>query len=88
VRKHYFFCAYSNTIRCAGPFLTKEEAAQYAFGVVDRVTVLDVGTRLPAYFTAKKKMELEQELAVMHKEATGNDLAVAPVNKFAPKKYH
>lgn len=71
MKQRYYFCAYSTVIRWSGKVSSPEQAARECFGVVERVTVLDVGTKSPSYFSYAKKMELEQKLKELHRERTG-----------------
>lgn len=71
--KRYYFCAYGHVGRYAYA-VTPEKAALEAFGVTERVTVLDVGPKSPAYLSTKTKQANYTKLAELHKEATGNVL--------------
>lgn len=67
-------CAFGHLARisdnCAGP----EQAARNCFGVVDRVTVVEIGFRRWRSLSQEQKAELAAQLRQLHKEQTGNDL--------------
>lgn len=65
---NYYYCAYGHVIRVSQKCRSEAEAAKYCFGVTDRVTCLNVGSRSPAYFSQKKKAELQAQLTEMHKQ--------------------
>ena len=71
---NYYLCAYGNTTRLSIKCSSKEEAAKYCYGVVDNVTVLNLGGRSPKYVTNAKKKEWHNTLSKLHKSQTGFDL--------------
>jgi hypothetical protein len=74
--KKYYMCAYGGSIRYSRKCESEDAAAKYCFGVMDRVTVLCIGTRAPKYqYMARKALhELQVRLVALHKSRTGNDI--------------
>jgi hypothetical protein len=70
----YYLCAFGHVTRISKRTSTPEQAAQYCFGVVDRVTVLPIGGRSWRYFNNKTKGMFLNELKKKHFEATGNQI--------------
>ncbi len=71
---NYYLCAFGHSIRFSIKCQSPQEAAKYCFGIVDRVTCLNLGTRSPRYVNFKTKVKWEEELKRLHKENTGNDI--------------
>lgn len=72
MKKCYYLCAYGHVIRYSQKCYSAHEAAQYCYGVTDRVTCLNLGTRSPRYVTHAQKVKWQEELEKLHKERTGN----------------
>lgn len=69
----HYACAYGHVLRTA-KCKTPDEAKKDCFGVVSRVTCIQL-PKAWKYLTIKQKTELESKLAKLHFEQTGNVLA-------------
>jgi hypothetical protein len=74
MKGHFYLCAYGNQTRWSKKCTSENEARKYTFGVTDRVTVIDAGTRTPQYMTLKAKNAIKAELAKKHFAATGEKI--------------
>lgn len=74
MRGHFYLCAYGHVTRWSKKCTSENEARIDTFGVTDRVTVIDAGTRTPQYLTLKVKNALKADLAKKHLAATGEKI--------------
>ena len=72
IKRSYYFCAYGNQYRVSLPCSSEEDAAKYCWGVVQGVTVVNIGPRNVRYLTSKRRTELENQLRSFHHQRTGN----------------
>lgn len=68
----WYGCCYGHVVRW-GQGSTEAEAAKYAYGVVDRVTV-EKAPGNPRYMSQKKINEFQEKLFARHKQETGNTI--------------
>jgi hypothetical protein len=67
-------CAYGHVVRISSKVPTAVDAAKECFGVVDRVTVIEAGTRIADIRSDKFRKPLMERLKVLHKKKTGNEI--------------
>lgn len=70
---NYYICAFSNVIRYSGKVSDEEAAARNCFGIVDRVTVLNLGKSSHRYRNREEMERILDTLIKKHCAAYGFD---------------